>query len=392
MSDFLKKAEAIFEYTQTLRRDFHKHPELGFEEVRTAGVVARELSALGLEMRTEIAQTGVVATLDFDKPGPVVLLRFDMDALPIDEETGAAYASQNPGVMHACGHDGHTAIGLTVARMLHEERDQLSGKVKFVFQPAEEGLGGALRMVEEGVLRDPEPDICLALHLWNIKPLGWFGVAPGPTMAASDTFDIKVKGRGGHGAYPHLTADPIHASAAIINALQSIVSRNVPPLETAVISVTTIQGGSAHNVIPEVVEMRGTIRTFDSDVRTLVHRRINEIATEIAGGFGCQASIEIHTLTPAVVNDPVITAEVQEVVRELFPTDELITTSQTMGSEDMAYMMQDIPGCYFFIGSANPSQGLDAPHHHPKFDFDEAALPKAVAVMATAAARFLSRS
>ena len=389
MPDFLKSAKASFEYTQTFRRDFHKHPELGFEEVRTAGIVSRELNTLGLEIRTGVAQTGVVATLVCKEPGPVVLLRFDMDALPINEETGAEYASQNPGVMHACGHDGHTAIGLTVARMLHEEREHLYGTVKLVFQPAEEGLGGAQRMVAEGVLDAPKPDICLAMHLWNIKPLGWIGVTPGPTMAASDTLHIKVKGRGGHGAYPQLTADPIYAAAAIINSLQSIVSRNVPPLESAVVSVTTIHGGEAHNVIPEEVEMQGTIRTFNTDVRELVHHRIQAIVTDIAGGFNCQANTEIYEVTPAIVNDPGISAEVQEAAKELLPEDVLNTTSQTMGSEDMSFMMKDIPGCYFFVGSANPSKGFDVPHHHPKFDFDEDALPKAAALMATAAAKFL---
>lgn len=213
-------------------------------------------------MYTGLADTGVVALLEGARPGPVLLVRFDMDALSILEETGAPYASQNPGVMHACGHDGHTAIGLTVARMLHAHRDELAGAVKFVFQPAEEGLGGAERMIAEGALEDPKPELTLALHVWNEKPLGWFGVAAGPAMAGAEIFKIKVRGKGGHGAVPHLAVDPVLASAQIVAALQSIVARNVAPLQAAVVSVCTIHGGEAFNVIPQAVELAGTIRTF----------------------------------------------------------------------------------------------------------------------------------
>lgn len=381
MSEFLDEAQEHFEYTRYLRRDFHRHPELGFQEVRTAGIVARELNELGLQVTTGIAETGVVALIEGARPGPVALVRFDMDALPITEQTGAEYASAVPGVMHACGHDGHTAVGLTVARMLHRRRAELPGTVKLVFQPAEEGLGGAARMVAEGVLENPQPDVSLSLHLWNEQPLGWLGIAPGPVMAAAETLRIRVTGKGGHGAAPHLTIDPVLAASQIVVALQSIVARNVPPLHTAVISITTIHGGETFNVIPPFVEMTGTIRTFDPAVRQTVLERFRQVVTGVAETFGCQAEIDLHDLTPAVINDVAITRRVQATAQRLLPDANFDATARTMGSEDMAWMMQTIPGCYFFIGSADPSRGLDYAHHHPRFDFDEQALPRAAALM-----------
>jgi amidohydrolase len=389
MPDFLQEAESYFDYTQALRRDFHRHPELGFQEIRTAGIVARELSQLGIEVSSGVGKTGVIGILEGDHPGPTVLVRFDMDALPIEEETQAEYASLNSGVMHACGHDGHTAIGLTVARMLNNRRAELAGSVKLVFQPAEEGLGGARAMLVDGVLGNPRPDLTLALHLWNEKPYGWLGVTPGPAMAASETFSVKLIGSGGHGASPHLTIDPVLAAAHVTTTLQSIVARNVSPLDTAVISVTSIQAGEAFNVIPSTALLKGTIRTYLPHVRQLVLERFRDVVTGVAQALGCQAEIDLQEVTPAVINDPQVSARVQEVARRLFPEAELSTTERTMGSEDMAYMMQDIPGCYFFIGSNNSVRGLNAPHHHPKFDFDERALPRAAALMAAAACEFL---
>lgn len=390
MDNLLKEAEALLDYTRELRRNFHRHPELGFQEIRTAGIVAQELRALNLELSTGIAQTGVVAMLEGEKPGPTVLVRFDMDALPIYEETGAEYASQNPGVMHACGHDGHTAIGLTVARLLHTRHSQLAGRVKLVFQPAEEGLGGAQKMVEEGVLNDPHPDYALALHLWNERPAGWIGVSSGATMAAAEIFNIRLTGKGGHGAVPNLTIDPVVAAAQIITALQSIVSRNVSPLQTAVVSVTSLHGGEAFNVIPPQVTLQGTIRTFDPEVRLLVIERFNQIAQSIAQAMGCQVDLEIKSITPAVINHPDVAGRVQDVAAKLLPGAQISTQFSTMGSEDMAFMMQEIPGCYFFIGSANPTKGLNAAHHHPRFDFDESVLPKAAALMTAAVIDLLS--
>jgi amidohydrolase len=390
MDDILKEAQDLFDYTKNLRRDFHRHPELGFQEVRTASIVARELGEMGLEVATGVAKTGVVAMLEGSQPGPVVLLRFDMDALPIQEETGAEYASQTPGLMHACGHDGHVAIGLGVARLLHARREQIAGAVKLVFQPAEEGLGGGKLMVEEGVLDNPRPDLALALHVWNDKPLGWLGIASGPVMAAADTFSVRISGKGGHGALPELAVDPVVAAAQVITALQTIVSRNVSPLQTAVVSVTSVRAGEAFNVIPPFVDLKGTIRTFDSEVRAALLQRFEKIIYGVSEALACQAEVEVEAITPAVINNGRVSARVVEAAVSMFPDAKIQMDARTMGSEDMAYLMQDVPGCYFFVGSANSDRKLDYGHHHPKFDFDENVLPAAVALMAAAALDFLT--
>jgi len=391
MTDFLAEAKSLFTYTQSMRRDFHIHPELGFREVRTAGIVAKELEALGLEVTKGVGKTGVVGLLEGSKPGPTLLVRFDMDALPIVEETGAAYASQNQGVMHACGHDGHTAIGLTVAKILQNHRNELAGTIKFCFQPSEEGtngeeLGGNEMMIRDGVLDGPKVERTLAMHLWNDKPLGWVGVAPGPVMAGAELFTVKLTGRGGHGAAPHLTIDPIVAAAQVIVALQTITSRNIAPLQAAVVSVTTVHSGTTFNVIPQEAELTGTIRTFDLEVRKKVLERFDQIVRGTAETLGCQVSIDLKRVTPAVVNDEAITARVQSTAREVLPDPDLDTDSyMTMGAEDMAFMQEKIPGCYFFIGSNNRPRHLDYGHHHPKFDFDEEALVRGAALMAAAA-------
>jgi amidohydrolase len=395
MNDFMNESLQLFDYTQNLRRDFHKHPELGFKEIRTGGIVAKELQALGLEVTKGVGKTGIVGLLEGARPGPTLLIRFDMDALPITEQTGAEYASTNPGVMHACGHDGHTAIGLTVARMLNERREQLAGTVKFMFQPAEEtlgeeGLGGAEMMIRDGVLDHPRPDFALGLHLWNEQPLGWLGVAAGPVMAGAEQFKIVITGKGGHGAVPHATVDPMIAASHVITALQTIVSRNVAPLQTAVVSVTSVHGGTTFNVIPQQVMLEGTIRTFELAVRRKVLERFEELVRGVAGGLGCQAEIEVKQVTPALINDERVAVRVQEAARRVLPGSQLdLGSYTTMGAEDMAFVLERIPGCYFFVGSANRDKGLDYGHHHPKFDVDENALPRAAALMATAAADFL---
>ena len=391
MIDYIKEAQLLFSYTQSLRRDFHRHPELGFRELRTSEIISRELLDLGFEVRTGVAETGVVAILEGKKPGPVILIRADMDALPITEETNAEYASEIPGVMHACGHDGHSAILLTVANLLHTYKDEIPGTIKFIFQPAEEGLGGAERMIIDGVLLDPKPDLTLALHLWNDQPLGWIGISQGSSMAGAEIFKIKVRGKGGHGAAPHLANDPILAGAHIITALQSITSRNIPPLKSAVVSVCTINGGEAFNVIPQELQLAGTIRTFDPEVREKVLERFDVIVYGLAETMGCQAEIEINRLTPAVINNPILATRVKKVAMDLYP-DAFVDDSNyiTMGSEDMAFIMEKVPGCFFFIGSANSEKHLDASHHHPRFDFDEQAMPYAVAILAAAAMDLLN--
>ncbi|HNA53225.1 MAG TPA: amidohydrolase [Anaerolineales bacterium] len=395
MTDFLNEARSLFSYTQTLRRDFHLHPELGFREIRTSGIVAKELEALGLEVTKGVGKTGVVGLLEGAKPGPTLLLRFDMDALPIHEETGAEYASQNAGVMHACGHDGHTAIGLTVAKLLNQHKDKLAGTIKFCFQPSEEGnngeeVGGAEMMMRDGVLDGPKVDMTLSLHLWNEKPLGWVNVAKGPVMAGAEEFKIKVIGKGGHGAIPDLAVDPVVCAAQIVSASQSIVSRNVGPLETAVISFTVINGGTAFNVIPQEVMMQGTIRTFDPQVRTKVLQRFDEVVRGVASAMGCQVELNVKQLTPALINAERVAASVQATAQRLLPNlHHDLSPYLTMGAEDMAYMQAKVDGCYFFIGSNNHERHLDYGHHHPKFDFDEQALITGSALMAAAAADIL---
>jgi amidohydrolase len=344
---------------------------------------------MGMEVTTGIAKTGVVALMECARPGPVVLLRFDMDALPIVEETAADYASENPGVMHACGHDGHTAIGLTVARLLHAHSQELAGTLKFVFQPAEEGLNGAEQMVKEGVLQNPSPDFSLALHLWNERPLGWLGIGAGAVMAAAEMFKIRITGKGGHGAVPHLAVDPVLAAAHVITALQSIPARNVPPLKASVISVTTLRAGEAFNIIPSYAELTGTIRTFEPEVRRVVLERFHQVISGVAQAMGCQAEIQCDAITPAVINNEQVADRLRKVAASVLPDSPVASNFATKGSEDMAYMMQDIPGCFVFVGSANSEKGMDAPHHHPRFDIDEEALPRGAALLAAAAADIL---
>ncbi len=392
MPDYLQEAHSLATYTRDLRRDFHRHPELGFKEIRSADVIARELSALEIDVKTGVGETGVVGLLQGHKPGRVVLLRFDMDALPVKEETGAEYASLNQGVMHACGHDSHMAIGLTVARLLAAHSHDFKGTVKLMFQPAEEGLGGAERMIADGVLDNPKPQVALAMHVWNERPVGWIGVTPGPVMAAADTFQIHLLGKGGHGASPHLTNDPIVAAAQVVNAMQTIVARNVPPLQTAVVTIASIHAGDAFNVIPSEAVLTGTLRTFEASVRDTVIEHFGQIVENVAHAFGCEAQYEIKSITPAVINNPAVTDRMQQVVRRMLPEVDLDTDEITMGSEDMAFVQQVIPGCYVFVGSANHARGLDAPHHSAKFDIDETILPIAVGLMSAAAVDVLAGS
>lgn len=395
MNPFLKQAQDLFPYTQAMRRDFHKHPELGFNEIRTGGIVAKELEALGIEVTKGVGKTGVVGFLEGSKPGPTILLRFDMDALPINEDTGAEYSSENPGVMHACGHDGHTAIGLTVAKILNERKNELAGNIKFCFQPSEEGtngeeIGGALMMMRDGVLEGPKVEKTLSLHLWNDKPVGWLHVAEGPVMAGADLFSINLTGKGGHGAQPEVTIDPIVCASQIVTALQSIVARNIEPLKPAVISVTTLHSGTAFNVIPQTAELGGTIRTFEPEIRKKVHRRFEEIVRGTAQAMNCEVEILIKQVSAPVINNDNVAASVMNSAQNLFPQNEIASNPYlTMGAEDMGYMQEKADGCYFFIGSANAEKNLNFNHHHPKFDFDESALVNGAALMASAAADLL---
>jgi amidohydrolase len=387
--DFKAEAEALHEQLVAWRRDFHRHPELGFEEHRSAGIIAEELHKLGYQVQTGVANTGVVGLLKGQGPGPVVMLRFDMDALPITEENETDYVSQNPGVMHACGHDAHMAMGLGVATLMAERQREMKGALKLIFQPGEEGMNGAQVMIEEGVLEKPRPDVFLATHVWNEKPVGTLDVTPGAIMAAAEKWDCTVQGRGGHGALPHQTVDPIVATAQIVTALQTVVSRNVSPLETAVVSVGSVHGGNAFNIIPAQVEMSGTIRTYSPQVREEVLQRVREVIEGVASACGAATELQFTPLTPAVINDADVASVVRAAAEAVVGPENVSSGERTMGSEDAAFFIQEVPGCYFFLGSANAERGLDAPHHNPRFDFDESALSPGVAVIMQALAHYL---
>jgi amidohydrolase len=349
------------------RRDLHRHPELGFEETRTAGVVADGLRALGLEPRRAVGRTGVTA--DFGDPAaPRIMIRADMDALPIAEETGAAYASIAENRMHACGHDGHVAIGLAVARRLTEAPEERAA-YRSLFQPAEEGAGGARAMAEDGALAGVAA--ALGLHLWNPLPVGKIGLVAGPQMAAVDEFEIIVRGPGGHGAAPHETSDPIVASARLIDALQGIVSREISPLDSAVVTIGSVHGGAAFNVIPKEVRMKGTARAFSTEAHRALPEKIARVVEGIALACGVTADLDYRKINDPTINDPSIAALVAEIVEELLGPGAVVET-RTMGGEDMSVYLRQVPGCFFFVGSG--LSGAYRPHHSPVFDFDERAL------------------
>lgn len=367
--------EAILGEVIAARRDFHRFPELGFEEVRTSDKVISFLRSIGLEPRTGIAKTGVSAVIEGQAEGPTILLRADMDALPIQEESGLEFSSQIEGKMHACGHDFHTAILMGTARLLQSMRSRLKGRIKLVFQPAEEGPGGAYPMIEEGVLENPKVDFALGLHLWSTLPCGQVAIQPGPVMAAADTFKVIVHGRGGHAAYPHECADPITAAAGLIGALQTVVSRRTNPFDTAVVSVTQIHGGSADNIIPETVEFSGTIRSFEAGVRDHLVSQMEQIIADFSRAYGVRSEFHFQEGYPSLVNHPTPSGWVKRAVDELG----LVHVPQaTMGGEDMAYFLQQVPGAFFFLGAGPQDPERVFPHHHPKFQLDERAVPVAI--------------
>lgn len=386
--DFKAEAQDLFDDMVRMRRDFHRHPELGFEETRTAGIIARTLDDLGLEVRRGIGQTGVVGLLRGAHDGPVIMLRFDMDALPIQEESEVTYPSKNPGVMHACGHDGHVTMGLTLARLFATYREKMHGTLKFVFQPAEEGLGGAIAMIADGVLENPRPDVAFAMHIWTPEPCGRVRVVSGPCMASSSVFTLTVQGRGGHGAAPHLAIDPVLAAAQIVSALQSIVSRNIDPQESVVVSIGQFSAGTTFNVIPDRATLKGTVRSYNNELHRQIYRRILEMATKMADAFSCTATMETIAIVQAVVNAEEPTAVVRRAAAKIVGAEN-ISTRRTMASEDMGFFLDEIPGCYFFIGARNEEKGYTYPHHHPKFNFDERAMIDGVAIMGEAVARYV---
>ncbi|MCX7329369.1 MAG: M20 family metallopeptidase [Hyphomicrobiales bacterium] len=363
------------------RRDFHRNPELLFDVHRTAQVVAEKLKSFGCdEVVTGIGQTGVVAVIRGKRQGSgrVVGLRADMDALPIEEQTNLPYRSTVPGKMHACGHDGHTAMLLGAARYLTETRD-FDGTAILIFQPAEEGGGGGREMVKDGMMERFGVQEVYGLHNMPGLPIGSFAVRPGPMMAAADRFLITIEGRGGHAAKPNETIDPVVASAQIISALQTIASRNCDPLDSVVVSVTAIKAGEAYNVIPQTAELKGTVRTLSKDMRILAEKRLREIVTGVAGAMGCTAVIDYELGYPVTFNNAEKTSFVAKVAGSLVGSSNVdLAVPPTMGSEDFSFMLEERPGSYIFMGNGD-SAGL----HHPAYDFNDKAIPVGVSYWAS---------
>jgi amidohydrolase len=377
------------------RRWLHENPELGFEEFKTAEFVRQRLESLGVDdIQTGIAVTGVTGVIrgTAQGPGRNVLIRADMDALPIHEENDVDYRSQTDGVMHACGHDAHTAIQLGVARLLMERRDQFSGSVKVLFQPSEEqGTGGARPMIEAGVLNDPPIDAVFGLHMAAETPVGKIEVAPGAVGAAADSFKIRIQGNGGHGAAPHQTVDPLAIGVQMASALQTIVSRNADPMEQLVVSVCNFHSGFADNVIPDTAELGGTVRTFTPEMRDMAENRLTEIANGVAEAMGGKAVVEYKRGYPPTINNTGMAELVKEAAIQVVGEENVVVGEPMMGAEDFSYFLNEKPGCFFNVGHRNEERGITWPHHHPKFDVDEEALGHGMATMLQVVMNYLAR-
>ncbi len=375
-----------------LRHQIHAHPELAFEEFATSDLVAERLQGWGYEVHRGLGGTGVVGTLRVGQGPRRLGLRADMDALPIQEATGLPYASRQPGKMHACGHDGHTAILLAAAQHLAQTR-AFDGTLHLIFQPAEEGLGGGRKMVEDGLFERFPCDAVFALHNMPGFPAGQFGFLPGSFMASSDTVIITVRGKGGHGSAPHLSADPVVAAAHLILALQTVVSRNVDPRDMAVVTVGAIHAGDAPNVIPDAVELRLSVRAYRPEVRALLRERITELAKAQAATLGAEAQVEYRWRYPALVNDPASTAFARQVALDWLGEEGVIPGLQPLtGSEDFSFMLEACPGSYLIVGN-----GVGDTHgtggcmvHNPGYDFNDCILPLAATYWVKLAERFLS--
>jgi hippurate hydrolase len=378
--------ESFGEDIVSLRREIHKEPELGFDTEKTAEKVLAALDGLPLEIQTGVAENGVVATLKGKGEGSTIALRADMDALPIHEETGLPFASGTDGKMHACGHDGHTSMLVGAARALSQDhlRERLNGTVKFVFQPAEEGGGGGRVMVEEGVAEDV--DSIFALHLWPGLPVGTVATKGGPIMAAADAFEMRLKGSGGHGAMPHLAADAVVIAAQVVTALQTIVAREVNPVEPAVLTVGEIGAGSAFNIIPETARLGGTVRTLDPDLRERMPQRIEDLAKGVAKGMRGDAELDYTFSYPVTSNDASAAKTALGVAGELFGEDRVVELGHpSMGAEDFSFFLEKVPGAFIWLGVGDVS-GL----HTPQFAFDEEILPQGAALFTALALETLS--
>lgn len=392
-AELLRDIEALQPRLVEQRRDFHRHPELAFEEVRTSGIVAEWCRALGLEVQTGLGKTGVVARLrgGSGKPARTIALRADMDALPIQEADDRPYRSETPGKMHACGHDVHTTVLLGVASVLSRRRALIEklGEVRFVFQPAEEGAGGAVPMIEGGALDGV--DVVLGEHAAPHHSTGVIAVSRGPAMAAADFFTLRIEGKGGHGAYPHLSIDTIPIAAQVVTALQTIVSRTVDPLSSAVVTVGTIRGGFRNNVIAPSVEMTGTVRTFDPVLRRAMPERVERVIRGVCEAHGAKYVLDYQLNYPPTVNHEAPTRFLERVAAECVGGENVKIVEPSMGGEDFAYYLEKIPGVFYWLG-VRPREKSETAHlHSPQFDADERAMVHGVHVMARAALQYLER-
>jgi amidohydrolase len=384
-----ERASGLINEVIRLRRDFHEHPELGFEERRTSSVIARYLADLGLEVKTGLARTGVVGLMAGSGPGKTLMLRADMDALPVQELNELDYRSSTPGVMHACGHDGHMAILLGAAKLLASLKTSLNGQVMFVFQPAEENLGGARFMIEDGLLENPHVDAALGLHLISILPYGYIGTRKGPFMAAMDTFTIRIHGRGGHSAMPGGSIDAIALSAGVVSGLNDHVRNGLPAGSRFLVNIGTIRGGTAHNIVADLVELEGTVRCLDEAVHPMIKVLMEGFLSGHIKPGGGGFELAYQEGYPTTVNDTAMTDLVCRVAGHVVGPDKVIEMPPSMASEDMSFYLQRVPGCYFFVGAGSDDAALNIPHHNPRFTVDERALETGLRMLCSAAAVFL---
>lgn len=374
----------------TLRRHFHRYPEIGLKEIKTARFIADYLKDLGIEVEENVAGTGVVGIIRGKKPGKTALYRADMDALEVEEENTFEYKSRHKGLAHMCGHDAHMAIALGLTRLFSSKRDTLPGNIKFVFQPSEEIVpGGAKAMIAKGVLQNPRVDAAFGLHVWQHLPVGKVVIKPGPLFASIDVITLKVKGLGGHGAAPHYTVDPVLITAHIITSLEALITREINPTHSAVLTFGQVHAGTAANIIPKDSLIQGTFRCYNPDIRKLAVKRIKEMSRGIAAAFGGSCEVEIFHGQPQVYNNPEITSIVRRVAEKVLPKKNIVDDYTTMGAEDVACFLNRVPGCFFLLGTANVEKGITGAHHSPQFDIDEKALPIGVEIVKRAILYFL---